>query len=192
MLSSARGVPRGSISSRPVAVASRIPYILSSPRLGFRCWREDDLPLAIELWSDPKVTARIGGPFTLETIRLRFEKEISQMRESGVQYWPIFMLQSGEHAGCAGLRPYRPQERIYEFGTHLRPTFWKQGLAMEAGQTVIAYAFDVLRAEALFAGHHPENDASRQLLKRLGFTYAHDELYPPTGLNHPSYLLRKT
>ena len=26
-------------------------------------------------------------------------------------------------------------------------------------------------------------------LRKLGFRYTHDELYPPTGLRHPSYLL---
>ena len=29
------------------------------------------------------------------------------------------------------------------------------------------------------------------MLHRLGFRYTHDELYPPTGLNHPSYLLKR-
>jgi hypothetical protein len=42
---------------------------------------------------------------------------------------------------------------------------------------------------ALFAGHNPANQASRELLARLGFRYTHDELYPPTGLMHPSYRL---
>jgi len=44
----------------------------------------------------------------------------------------------------------------------------------------------------LFAGHHPENESSRQLLTRLGFTYTHDEWYEPTGQMHPSYMLRKS
>ncbi len=26
----------------------------------------------------------------------------------------------------------------------------------------------------------------------LGFRYTHDELYPPTGLLHPSYLLKRS
>jgi [ribosomal protein S5]-alanine N-acetyltransferase len=169
----------------------RMDYFLTSPRLGFRCWREDDLPLALDLWGDSRVTSRIGGPFTEDAVRARLAKEIAQMQECGVQYWPIFLLQGEGHVGCAGLRPYRPRQRIYEFGVHLRPAFWRQGLAREAGHAVIGYAFNTLAAEGLFAGHHPENESSRRLLKNLGFACTHDELYPPTGLMHPSYLLRR-
>jgi [ribosomal protein S5]-alanine N-acetyltransferase len=166
-------------------------YFLTSRRLGFRCWTDGDLQLATELWGDPAVTALIGGPFTEQMVRARLAKEISQMRERGVQYWPIFRLDSGQHVGCAGLQPYRSKQRVYELGIHLRRAFWRQGLAQEAAQACIDYAFRVLSAEALFAGHHPANEASRQLLLRLGFVRSHEELYPPTGLMHPSYWLAR-
>jgi [ribosomal protein S5]-alanine N-acetyltransferase len=132
----------------------------------------------------------IGGPFTAEAICARLADEIAQMNEQAVQYWPIFMLADGEHAGCAGLRPYRPQERIYELGVHLRPKFWGAGLATEAGRAVIAYGFDTLKADAIFAGHNPRNEMSRNFLLKLGFVHTHDEFYAPTGLIHPSYILR--
>lgn len=52
------------------------------------------------------------------------------------------------------------------------------------------FAFEELGAEALFAGHSPDNNASRHLFLKLGFTYTHDERYPPSGRMHPSYLLK--
>ena len=63
------------------------------------------------------------------------------------------------------------------------------GLAVEAARAVIEYALTTLGAAGLFAGHHPANEASRRVLIKLGFHYTHDEFYPPTGLNHPSYRL---
>lgn len=95
------------------------------------------------------------------------------------------------HAGCAGLRPYRPEAGILELGVHLRTGHWGKGLATEAARTVIAHAFNDRGASCLFAGHNPDNQASRRLLAKLGFRYTHDELYPPTGLLHPSYLLER-
>ncbi|MFZ0582122.1 MAG: GNAT family N-acetyltransferase [Candidatus Acidiferrales bacterium] len=166
-------------------------YFLTTPRVGFRYWTEQDLPLALALWGDPEVTAFIGGPFTEEMVRARLTKEIAQMQECGVQYWPIFLRDGDQHAGCAGLRPYRPAERIYELGVHLRRSFWRQGLATEAARAVINYAFTTQDAQALFAGHHPANESSRQLLHKLAFIHTHEELCPPTGQMHPSYLLRK-
>jgi len=167
-------------------------YFLKSARLGFRCWTDEDLPLALALWRDAEVTALVGGPFTPEMIRARLVTEILQMQQYGVQYWPVFLLDGNVHVGCAGLRPCRLEQRVYELGVHLHSAFWRRGLAKEASRAVIEYAFGSLGATALFAGHHPTNEPSRQLLLKLGFVRTHEELYPPTGLMHPSYLLCKT
>jgi [ribosomal protein S5]-alanine N-acetyltransferase len=158
-------------------------------RLGFSEWSCHDLPLACALWGDPRVTALMGGPFSDEQVLSRLAWEIESASANGFQYWPIFQLPDGEHVGCAGLRPYRPDEGVLELGFHLRPAFWGQGLAAEAGRAVIDFAFCSLDAQALFAGHHPENAASRRVLLKLGFRYSHDEYYEATGLLHPSYLL---
>jgi RimJ/RimL family protein N-acetyltransferase len=40
------------------------PYFLKSERLEFRCWSQDDFPLARELWRDIEVTRYFGGPFS--------------------------------------------------------------------------------------------------------------------------------
>jgi len=166
-------------------------YFLTSERLGFRCWTEKDFPLAMAVWGDAEVTALIGGPFTAEAVQARLTREIACMREHGFQYWPVFLLDGDRHVGCAGLKPYGKQERVHELGFHLRPDFWGQGLATEAARAIIGYGFGTLGAEALFAGHHPLNEASRRVLLKLGFIYRGTELYPPTGLMHPIYRLGK-
>lgn len=107
-----------------------------------------------------------------------------------MQYWPMFELSSGAHIGCGGFRPYKPADHVIELGFHLRPAFWGKGLATEAGETLINYGFDKLRAHAIFAGHHPDNHASKSVLLKLGFEESGAEFYEPTGLYHPSYLLR--
>jgi len=164
-------------------------YFLRTARLGFRHWRDDDIQLAQGLWGDAQVSRLIGGPFTAEQVRERLAREVAMQREHGVQYWPIFLLaqgaSEGAHVGCCGLRPY---ERIYELGFHICSLYWRRGYALEAARAVMDYAFTSLGAKALFAGHNPKNEPSRRLLAQLGFKYVRDEFYPPTGLNHPSYL----
>ena len=164
-------------------------YFLRTDRLGFRRWTEDDLPLALGLWGDPEVTRLIDARERLSAgdVRALLQRQLELDREHGIQYWPIFLLETGEHAGCCGLRPHEPG--VPEIGVHLRSAFWGRGLAEEAARAVIRHAFGTLRAKALFAGHNPRNEASRHLLQKLGFRYTHDEPYPPTGLRHPSYLL---
>ena len=195
-------------------------YFMTTARLGFSRWEETDLPLARQLWGEEAVSRYIcaAGRFTEEDIEARLKKEIENGSAFGIQYWPVFLRETGELAGCCGLRPYR--EGQPEFGIHLREKFWHRGLAGEAGNAVIGLALGdeerMLKAGAkidpsfwedgtqgascltkplagsLFAGHNPCNKASRKLLTGLGFVYLRDEFYAPTGLYHPSYELKKT
>ena len=166
-------------------------YLLTTERLGFRTWTEDDLDLALGLWGDPEVTRLIDarGKLSEGQVRARLAQEIATAESHGVQYWPIFLLENHEHVGCCGLRPYDEERGILELGFHIRSRHWGQGYATEATRAVMAYAFERLGGAGLFAGHNPKNEASRHLLGKLGFRYTHDELYEPTGLEHPCYLL---
>ena len=160
-------------------------------RLQFQNWSSEDTSLAQALWGNEKVTKWIDarGKLSPEDVHAKLLQEIETAETHGVQYWPIF-LKSGEHVGCAGLRPYKPSEKVYELGFHLLPDYWGRGLASEAARGVMKYAFTALTATALFAGHNPNNKASRRLLEKLGFQHIGEEHYPPTGLLHPSYLLK--
>lgn len=171
----------------------RGPFFLETERLAFRCWRPEDIELAMGLWGDPEVARFIyaNGVISLAAIQERLAREIACQVDHGFQYWPIFLREDGSHVGCCGLRPYKPEERVHELGVHIRPAFWRRGFAVEAATAVIKHAIEHLDARGLFAGHNPTNEASRQMVLKLGFRYTHDELYPPTGLQHPSYLLMR-
>lgn len=162
---------------------------MRTERIGFSRWTQEDLALARTLWGNEAVTRYIcaSGRFTEQDIRDRLQTEIANGTVHGVQYWPLFTLDTGELIGCCGLRPHAPGQ--YELGFHLRPQFWRQGYAAEAARAVIRYAFTELKAEKLVAGHNPRNEASRVLLPRLGFRSIGDRFYAPTGLYHPSYEL---
>lgn len=166
-------------------------YFLTTPHLGFREWRESDFDLALGLWGDYNVTKLIDARGQLDEtqVRERLAKEINNAKQFGIQYWALFLLANDEHIGCCGVRPYDATRNILEIGFHIRSRYWRCGYASEAARAVIAYAFNQLHVSALFAGHNPKNESSRNLLLKLGFRYTHDEFYPPTGLQHPSYLL---
>jgi ribosomal-protein-alanine N-acetyltransferase len=167
-------------------------YFLTTARLGFRHWTMDDLPQALSLWGDPQVTRLIGGPLSEEGVKKKLMAEIALMATHHAQYWPLFLLRNNDHVGCVGLRPYRTADQIYELGFHLLPAHWGQGLAEEAGRAVVTFAFEKLNVKGLFAGHHPENAASKKVLGKLGFRLTGEEFYAPTGLKHPSYLLLRS
>jgi [ribosomal protein S5]-alanine N-acetyltransferase len=173
-------------------------YFLRTTRLGFRLWTHEDLPLAMAIWGDPQVTRFVGGPFAATQVKEKLEREIENMERYRVEYWPMFLVAGGEHAGCAGLRPTVANREIpdsegkeFEMGFYLRPNFWGMGLAEEAGRAVIEHAFSVLGVGSLYAAHHPQNVASGRVLSKLGFRFTHEELYPPTGVMHRAYRLMR-
>lgn len=165
-------------------------FFLKTDRIGFSKWIKNDTALAELLWGNSEVTRYIcaSGIFSADDIVNRLNVEILNETIYKVQYWPIFELATTDLIGCCGLRPHKENE--YEIGFHLRPEFWGQGYAKEAANAVIDYAFSVLGAKKLFAGHNPNNTASQKVLNKLGFSYVGDEFYEPTGLFHPSYELK--
>lgn len=164
---------------------------ITTARIAFSHWSDNDIVLARSLWGDPDVTRYIcaSGVFTENDICARLQSETRCQEEHGVQYWPIFRISDGDLIGCCGLHPHG--KGCYELGFHLRPGYWRQGYATEAARAAIDYAFEECGADSLFAGHNPNNTASGVVLKRLGFEYTGDEFYEPTGLMHPSYILRR-
>jgi RimJ/RimL family protein N-acetyltransferase len=167
------------------------PFFLRSTRLGFRTWTEDDLDLALKLWGDARVTRFVGGPFTKAQVSERLAKEIATQASHGIQYWPTFLLEDGAHVGCCGLKPHRMGDDVLEIGLYLRPEYWGRGYGAESSRAVMAHAFGTLGVRALFAGHHPDNAESKRVLLGVGFRYSHHEHYPPTGLEHPGYLITR-
>jgi RimJ/RimL family protein N-acetyltransferase len=168
------------------------PYFLRSERLGFRRWSHEDFQLARELWGDMEVTRFFGGPFSDDEVRARLHRELDRMKMHNFQYWPIFLLSDHEHVGCCGLRPYGTDPAIPELGFHLRPKFWGRGLAVEAARAAIRFAFDMIGAKGLAAGHHPENVNSKKVMAKLGFQYTHDEFFAGLGMKIPYYLLMRS
>jgi len=164
-------------------------YFMQTKRIGFSVWTKKDDALALHLWGNPHVTRFIcaSGVFSSAEIQSRLQLEIQNRRDYRVQYWPIFSLGTQSLIGCCGLRPRAENE--YEIGFHLLPEYWGQGYASEAAKAVVSFAFNTLGAQKLFAGHHPDNTPSRNVLIKLGFSYIGELPYAPTGLLHPSYAL---
>ena len=163
-------------------------------RLVARSWQIEDLPLAMELWGDPAVTALIDsrGKLTDAQVEEKLRAEIERERSSGVQYWALFDHRNGDFVGCGGLRPwvYTPGEANFEVGFHLVKRCWGKGYATEAARGAIGYAWEKLQLSQVYAGHHPDNRASERILKKLGFAFIGNLFYEPTGLMHPSYVCK--
>jgi ribosomal-protein-alanine N-acetyltransferase len=151
----------------------------SSARLTFRSWTDEDAALAEASWCDPEVTQYFGGAMTPEQAHDRLHIERERESRLGIQYWPIFVSETGDFAGCAGLRPWSMDSGITEVGVNLMRSAWGLRLGDEALLAVVAHGFDTLSLSSIVAGHGIAHDNSRKLLERVGFKYTHNILWGP-------------
>ena len=162
---------------------------LSSARLTFRSWTDEDTALAEALWCDPEVTHYFGGAMTRELAHGRLDAERERESHLGMQYWPMFLRETGEFAGCAGLRPWQMDPTTIEAGVHLMRSAWGQRLGEEALRTVLAYGFETLRLPMIVAGHGIGHDNSQKLLERVGFGYTHNIKWGPKAIEVRMYAI---
>lgn len=154
-----------------------------SERLKFRSWSEEDAALAEALWCDPQVTRFFGGPISREQARDRLRLECERGESLGIQYWPVFLRETGEFAGCAGLRPWSMDSSTTEVGVNLMRAAWGRRLGEEALRAVLAHGFGTLGLPVVVAGHGTEHENSRKLLERVGFRYTHNILWGPKAID---------
>jgi len=56
----------------------------------------------------------------------------------------------------------------FEFGYWLGKPYWKQGYATEAARRLVAFAFDDMKADYVWAGWFHDNPRSGNVLAKLG------------------------
>jgi len=161
----------------------------SSARLTFRSWTDKDTALAEALWCDPEVTHFFGGPMTSEQACARLDLERERENNLGMQYWPMFLRETGEFAGCAGLRPWQMDPTIVEVGVNIMRFAWGLRLGEESLRAVLAYGFDTMGLPAIVAGHGLGHDNSKKLLERVGFRYTHNILWGPKEIEVCMYAI---
>jgi len=119
---------------------------------------------------------------TPEQARARMDVERERESRLGVQYWPMFSRETGEFAGCAGLREWQYDPETMEVGVHLMRSAWGQRLGEEALYAMLAYGFDALGLPIIVAGHGAAHQNSQSLLERVGFRYTHNAAWGPKAI----------
>jgi ribosomal-protein-alanine N-acetyltransferase len=160
-----------------------------SARLTFRSWTEKDAALAEALWCDSEVTHYFGGAMTREQAHNRLDMERERENRLGVQYWPMFLRETGEFVGCAGLREWQMDPKTIEAGVHLMRSAWGLRLGEEALRAVLACGFDILGLLTIVAGHGIGHDNSQKLLERVGFAYTHNITWGPKVIEVRMYAI---
>ncbi len=159
---------------------------LITARLRLRRWDSHDEAEMAAVNRDPEVTRYLNRPIGEAASAEFFARMLSHWDEHGFGFWAIESLEPDLAGGCLGFVGVAYPNFIPELasrpeiGWRLARRAWGRGLATEAAQASLEFAFDVLRLDALISIIHPENARSRRVAQKLGMTVAQRVRNPAT------------
>jgi RimJ/RimL family protein N-acetyltransferase len=159
-------------------------FRIETERLILRDWREDDVLPLHQMCSDPRVMEFIGPPQSEDEVCASIAKQRGFQAEVGYCYWAIERRDDGKMIGFCGLMPMPdvvPIAPKIDIGWRLAAAEWGKGYAYEAAQAALAWGFETLDCDAIWAITVHNNDRSWGLMERLGMT-RHSDL----DFDHPN------
>lgn len=83
--------------------------------------------------------------------------------------WGIVRKDTGQFIGTVGFHSWIPRHRRAEIGYEVHPDHWRNGYASEAIREAITFGQNTMELRRIGAVTFINNDASGQLLLKLGF-----------------------
>src|SRR5690349_16982744 len=144
--------------------------IFETERLLIREILSTDVDAMFELHADPEVHRFLGNKTIASKAQaidiINFVRQ--QYRDQGVGRWAIIDKRTNEFVGWTGLELVTKETNnhinYYDLGYRLIKRFWGQGIATESAVASLAYAFNTLNANEVFAIADCGNDASNRIL----------------------------
>lgn len=143
--------------------------ILSTERLTLRELTQDDFSDLAQMLQDPEVMYAYEHDFSDGDVQDWLDRQRRRYREDGFGLWAVFLKQTGEMIGQAGLtlQPHR-EERVLEVGYLLKKRFWHHGYAREAARACQDYAFGTLGRDRVYSVIKADNLASQRVAAANG------------------------
>jgi RimJ/RimL family protein N-acetyltransferase len=149
-----------------------------------------DLDALWKVWRDPAVRRYLFDD--QEVGRARAEEVLDACLAEGPHgrgLWTMHVEDERTLIGCAGLMPVSVAEYdptltgLLEPIVALAPAWWGKGIAVEALEVLVAYAFGALALDRLAGATDVPNEASHRMLTRAGFV-------PQRECDGPHYRIR--
>ncbi|KDM92292.1 GNAT family N-acetyltransferase [Photobacterium galatheae] len=162
---------------------------LQTPRLIIRPWKAADLVPFAAMSADPAVMRYFPSTLTEEESQQAADRAQSLIEEKGWGFWAVELKETGAFIGFVGLH-YQdseiPNAPFIEIGWRLASEYWGRGLAPEAAERALQFAFDELNASDVYAFTALPNQPSQRVMQKLGMTDCQQNfLHPKLPADHP-------
>ncbi|WP_426142515.1 GNAT family N-acetyltransferase [Pseudomonas sp. DWP3-1-2] len=122
--------------------------------------------------SHPDVIAHYGVSYqSLEATQEQMHWYEQLLLERKGIWWGIARRDNDELVGACGLNDWRPDDHRIDLGYWLLPDYWRRGIMQRGLPHILRYAFVHMNIHRVHADVEPENLASFQLLRKLGFVH---------------------
>jgi [ribosomal protein S5]-alanine N-acetyltransferase len=144
--------------------------ILETPRLILREMSLDDLDFVAAMLANADVMRYYPKCYSRDEAATWIERQMRRYERHGHGLWLAIEKKTGEPVGQVGLLIQHVRGAMEKEAAYLvhRP-FQGRGFATEAGLAVRDFAFDVLGRSRMFALIRPQNVASVNVARKLGF-----------------------
>ncbi|WP_196894368.1 GNAT family N-acetyltransferase [Aureivirga marina] len=146
-------------------------YIFKSKRLGFRNWKESDIPKMAKISGDAEIMRFFPAVATFEQTKEFVFRMQKMFEERHYCYFAVEELKSKKFIGFIGLcfQDYEAQfTPCTDIGWRLDKKFWNKGYATEGAKRCLEYAFQVLELEKIIATAPKINEPSISVMKKIG------------------------
>jgi ribosomal-protein-alanine N-acetyltransferase len=165
---------------------------LETERLILREITTEDAKAIFSSFSNDEVT-RYYGQDSMESIE-EAEKiidifETNYVEKRGIR-WGIQRKDDQEVIGTIGFHAWFHKHKRAEIGYEIHPEYWRNGYTREALLEIISYGFDEMELTRIGAVVFTENEASNNLLTKIGFNQEgilKDYMYQ-NGKPHDTYI----
>jgi ribosomal-protein-alanine N-acetyltransferase len=172
-------------------------FHLETERLILRNIQTSDIDGMFELDSDPEVHKYLGNkPFTAKSQTENNIKEIIKQYENyGIGRWAMVNKQTNEFMGWSGLKfntiTVNGFTNFYDVGYRIIKRFWRKGYATESSIAALEYGFKRLDLDTIYGITDKDNQASHQILLKIGLNYVEDFYDENLNLNLRWYNILK-
>jgi RimJ/RimL family protein N-acetyltransferase len=147
------------------------PRFLDGDRVTLHVPTEDDAPFLLENENDPAVrrTRSASSPTGPEAVGRRLGGTLGRSDDT----LALVVRADGDRVGLVYLIREKPNDDVYgraELAYWVAPEAQGNGYATDAARTVVKHGFDRLRLHKVVAKAFADNEASKRVLEKVGFT----------------------
>ena len=153
--------------------------ITQTERLIIREFQVLDIEALAQIMAKPEVMQfSLDGVLSTKQTAVKIQSFLDSYQKYGYGKWAVIHRESGRLIGYCGIAIEEIEGKLEnELGYRIDSEFWGQGLATEAANACLEYAFTKFNFDYILGIVEPENQASIRVLEKVGMEFVKESTW---------------